>query len=161
MASPSATDSDQVAALAAALKEHLGWLAASTNGRGVDRHLMGLRITAAMAGGGTPPLFRDPAYERTSTYALSSSNNSSPGLGGEYFEMGGFGAPLVDCYGVAYQIQDHAIACTVSSDARCAGRCASRFATVVEGALTDVFSLATAHGVEIGAALQAKPTSKL
>ena len=50
-------------------------------------------------------------------------------------------APLVDCYGVAYQIQEHAVQCMVSSDGRCATRDATRFGAVVLGALADVFAL--------------------
>ena len=66
---------------ASALLEHNDWLGACSNGRGVDRHLMGLRILAAGAGLPTPPIFADLGYTRSSNFALSTSNVSKPGAG--------------------------------------------------------------------------------
>ena len=61
------------------------------------------------------------------------------------------GAPLIECYGAAYQIQEHAIQWTIASDARCKARDADRFAKAVLQALTDVYKLIEEGAPEIGA----------
>ena len=88
------------------------------------------------------------------TFALSTSNNSNPGMGAEYNDTGGFGPPLVDCYGIAYQIQEEAVQMLISSDGRCKGRDADRFAKAVEAALTDVFGLIESSATELGSLLR-------
>ena len=134
-------DLQRFSALAAALQEHGSWLMRCSNGKGIDRHLMGLRIAAGMSGIQTT-IFADPAYAKSSTFALSTSNTSTPGTGSKpYYDCGGFGAPGIDCYGVGYQIQEHAIQFMVSSDARCKARDAERFCSVLLQALADVFAL--------------------
>ena len=141
MDDPSTDDAGKLQALIAALREHGDWLMRCSSGKGVDRHLMGLRILVAGAGLPTPDLFTDAAYARTSTWKLSTSNNSNPGRGPSYLDMGGFGPPTVESYGVAYQIQEHAIQFVASSDRRCTTRDAARFATAVSTALRDIFDL--------------------
>ena len=143
--------SEKYAALGAALTEHGEWLVACSSGRGVDRHLMGLRIIAAMSGMDSPAIFEDLGYTRSTDFQLSTSNTSNPGIGPAYYDFGGFGAPLIECYGAAYQIQEHAIQLTISSDARCKARDADRFAKAVLQALTDVYKLIEEGAPEIGA----------
>ena len=139
----------------AGLQEHGAWLVRCSNGKGIDRHLMGLRIAAGMSGTDTT-LFADPAYAKTSTFALSTSNTSTPGNGATpYFECGGFGAPEIDCYGVGYQIQEHAIQFMVSSDGRCKSRDAKRFSGVLLQALSDTLALIE-RGVEAMGGAQSK-----
>lgn len=143
MQDPSASTAARQAALATALREHTGWLVACGAGRGIDRHLLGLRLIAATSGAPTPALFEDVAYTRSTHWALSTSNTSCPGRGGEYFDFGGFGTPMTDCYGISYQIQDRAISLTVCSDPRCQTRCARRFAACVLASLSDCYALVT------------------
>ena len=155
MDDPQLDDVQKFAALAAALQEHGAWLMRCSNGKGIDRHMMGLRIAAGMSGINTT-LFADPAYAKTSTFALSTSNTSTPGNGPvPYFECGGFGAPEIDCYGVGYQIQEHAIQFMVSSDARSKSRDAKRFSGVLLQALSDTFGLVNRAAAAMG------PSSKL
>ena len=112
---------------------------------------MGLRIIAAMSGMDSPAIFEDLGYTRSTDFQLSTSNTSNPGIGPAYYDFGGFGAPLIECYGAAYQIQEHAIQLTISSDARCKARDADRFAKAVLQALTDVYRLIEEGAPEIGA----------
>lgn len=157
-----ATAEDKRSALGRALAAHGEWLVAGSNGKGVDRHLMGLRITAAAAGDPMPDLFSDPAYAKSTTFELSTSNTSSPGVGPAYEDFGGFGAPTVHSYGVAYQIQEQCIHAIVSSDAASTGRDANRFAGVVRQALSDVFALIEGAGArEVLAGTWSKPKAKL
>ena len=141
MDDPAADRATRLRLLGAALKEHGDWLINCSSGRGVDRHLMGLRILAAGVGGPTPDIFTDPAYAKASTYHLSTSNTSVPGVGPRYDDIGGFGAPITDCYGVAYQIQEHSVRLMVTGDAKCVTRDARRFSKAVLQALADVFAL--------------------
>ena len=102
-----------------------------------------------LAGMPTPAIFADEAYIRSTAFGLSTSNTSNPGFGAEYWDCGGFGAPLTDCYGVNYQIQEHAIQMTISSDPNCRQRDARRFAPVVLSALADVYALIDSHASEV------------
>lgn len=129
-------------ALAAALKAHVGWLVAASSGRGVDRHLMGLRIVAAAAGLPPPDLFTDVGYTRSTCFGLSTSNMSKPGLPNQTDDFAGFGAPTAGSYGVCYDIRDASITMVVSSDRSCHGRDAARFGRVIQQALADVCTLA-------------------
>jgi carnitine O-acetyltransferase len=74
--------------LKAAIDHHVQLTISSTNGQGVDRHLLGLRcmMTPEEAKSDVGAIFRDPAYMGSMTFELSSSNVSP----GDYF-YGGFG----------------------------------------------------------------------
>ena len=62
-------------------------------GQGVDRHLLGLKMTAAENGMETPGLFRDVAYSRSQHFRISSArvnNTTNPchKLKGYFFTPG-------------------------------------------------------------------------
>jgi len=143
-------------ALGAALKEHLEWLAACVNGRGVDRHLMGLRIAAAETGLPAPELFTDAGYTRTTNFELSSSNMSKPGIAHPTRDFSGFGAPSASSYGVCYDVRDTSILMVVSSDRSSTGRDAARFGRAIQQALADICALLLS-----GAAGGASPRSRM
>jgi carnitine O-acetyltransferase len=140
-------------ALAAALKAHVGLLLAASSALGVDRHMMGLRIAAAAAGLPTPALFADVGYTRSSSFGLSTSNMSKPGLAKQTDDFAGFGAPTAASYGVCYDVRDNCITMLVSSDRSCRSRDAGRFGRAIQQALADVCALALGG--------QAEPHSRL
>lgn len=43
------------------------------SGKGIDRHLLGLKVLAANAGLPTPEIFQDVAYQRSTHFCLSTS----------------------------------------------------------------------------------------
>ena len=43
------------------------------NGRGIDRHLLGLKLTAIESGEAIPELFKDPAFSESCHWRLSTS----------------------------------------------------------------------------------------
>ena len=88
-----------------------------------------------------PALFTDPAFARSTNFALSTSNMSTPGYGPEYYDFCGFGAYLEQSYGVCYAIQDSAMTFTITSRSGCETRDATRFRRVIEVALDDTVSL--------------------
>lgn len=44
-----------------------------TNGQGIDRHLLGLKLIAQEAGLPVPDLLKDPVYESTCYWKISTS----------------------------------------------------------------------------------------
>ncbi|KAJ1947893.1 Carnitine O-acetyltransferase mitochondrial [Kickxella alabastrina] len=93
----------RLAALQAATSAHGAYAKGCAEGKGVDRHLLGLRLLIA-PGEEKPKLFRDPAYAQTSHWYLSTSQLSS-----EHFEGWGFSEVVPDGYGVAYTIRRDAV----------------------------------------------------
>ena len=77
---------------------------------GVDRHLLGLRSQAGRVGVDTPALFKDPAFSRSNTWTLSTSNVTTP-----FFDAFGFGAVTPLGYGLGYQTRERALPIFVTS----------------------------------------------
>ena len=65
-------------------------------GRGIDRHLLGLRLLLRPLNGESSPLFEDELFERSSRWKLSTSGLSA----GLLFKGTGFGAVYEDGYGI-------------------------------------------------------------
>ena len=70
-------------------------------GKGVDRHLLGLKM-CLREGEELPELYRDPAYAYSSTWYLSTSQLSS-----EYFNGYGWSQVIDDGFGIAYMINEN------------------------------------------------------
>lgn len=64
-------------------------------GQGFDRHLLGLKLTAAERGGQLPALYQDPAYTLINHNILSTSTLSNPAI-----LIGGFAPVVPDGFGV-------------------------------------------------------------
>lgn len=73
MLNPEASVSEKVVALRKAVEGHKNYVVNAVNGRGVDRHLLGLKLTAIEAGFDVPTLFMDVGYIRSSHMRLSTS----------------------------------------------------------------------------------------
>ena len=144
MDDPSVSLPERALLLNDALKAHIEFLTSCSNGAGCDRHLLGLRVLASatgLTGDKTPAIFSDPAFARSCTFALSTSNVSIPGYGPSNKDFAGFGSPMVDGYGVCYSIQEERITAIVASNRGSAGRSAERFSRVISSALDDVMVL--------------------
>lgn len=75
----------------------------ASTGKGCDRHLMGLYLTAILQGKKIPDLFDDELVQRTNNYILSTSCSG-------YWNVCGGVPPLIeDGYGCFYGIEDNAI----------------------------------------------------
>lgn len=85
----------------AALAQHTKYTLEASDGRGVDRHLFGLK---KLIGNGeqTPALFKDPAFSYSSSWYISSSQLSS-----EYFNGYGWSQVIDDGFGIAYMINEN------------------------------------------------------
>eukprot|EP01119_Soliformovum_irregulare_P002656 TRINITY_DN1290_c0_g1_i2.p1 TRINITY_DN1290_c0_g1~~TRINITY_DN1290_c0_g1_i2.p1 ORF type:complete len:712 (-),score=129.16 TRINITY_DN1290_c0_g1_i2:41-2176(-) len=107
MADPNVTSAQKLAALQAAVKKQTRLMRAATNGDGVDRHLMGLRILAAATQ--TPaPIFEDPAYNLK--FVLSTSQTPATATLG-----GGFAPIAEEGYGVSYVVAEDRLWFHISS----------------------------------------------
>lgn len=100
---------EKIAKLRAALKAQGQYMAAAVNGRGVDRHLFGLK-NSLKEGEEKPALFTDYAYSYSSHWYLSTSQLSS-----EHFDGYGWGQVVDDGFGVAYMIKNNALQFNVAS----------------------------------------------
>ncbi|KAG1048215.1 hypothetical protein G6F43_009376 [Rhizopus delemar] len=100
---------EKIVKLRAALKAQGQYMAAAVNGRGVDRHLFGLK-NSLKEGEEKPALFTDYAYSYSSHWYLSTSQLSS-----EHFDGYGWGQVVDDGFGVAYMIKNNALQFNVAS----------------------------------------------
>ncbi|ORY18537.1 carnitine O-acetyltransferas-like protein [Clohesyomyces aquaticus] len=92
-----------------ALNAHVKYITDASDGRGVDRHLFGLK-KCLKDGEPVPALYQDPAYGYSSTWFISSSQLSS-----EYFNGYGWSQVVDDGWGIAYMINENSIQFNVCS----------------------------------------------
>jgi carnitine O-acetyltransferase len=78
-----------------AVKSHVEYISAASDGKGVDRHLFGLKKLLG-PNDELPALYKDPAYAYSSTWYISSSQLSS-----EYFNGYGWSQVVDDGWGIA------------------------------------------------------------
>ncbi|KAI8872736.1 acyltransferase ChoActase/COT/CPT, partial [Ramicandelaber brevisporus] len=81
------------------------------DGRGIDRHMLGLRwMVAKDAGEEMPEVFTDPNFSASCHWTLSTSQISD-----EIFEEYGWGEVVEDGFGIAYMIKERSLHFNVAS----------------------------------------------
>ncbi|KAJ3356447.1 Carnitine O-acetyltransferase mitochondrial [Allomyces javanicus] len=103
MEDPSTTPDERVALCKKAIAYHGKYMKDASEGKGVDRHLLGLRLLV-QPGEPQPSIFADPAYAGSCHWNLSTSQLTS-----EYFDGYGWGEVVADGYGLAYMIKNNSI----------------------------------------------------
>ncbi|KAF9359875.1 Carnitine O-acetyltransferase mitochondrial [Mortierella sp. AD094] len=117
-----------------AIQTHLEYMMAASAGKGVDRHLLGLRSMMQ-----TPEeqkqalIFQDPSYIQSMYFRISSSNMSP----GDHF-WGGFGPVVPEGYGINYAIGKENIKFSISSLKSCKETNSREFRETILGALRDL-----------------------
>ncbi|KAG0002293.1 Carnitine O-acetyltransferase mitochondrial [Entomortierella chlamydospora] len=117
-----------------AIQGHLEYMMAASAGKGVDRHLLGLRSMMQ-----TPEeqkqalIFQDPSYIQSMYFRISSSNMSP----GDNF-WGGFGPVVPEGYGINYAIGKENIKFSISSLKSCKETNSREFRESILGALRDM-----------------------
>lgn len=101
MADESVDDATRVALLRKAIDAHIEYITAASDGKGVDRHLFGLKRLVE-PGQELPSLYKDPAYTYSSSWYLSTSQLSS-----EFFNGYGWSQVIDDGFGIAYMINEN------------------------------------------------------
>jgi carnitine O-acetyltransferase len=103
MADGSADDKTRVDLFRKAIAAHLEYISAASDGKGVDRHLFGLKKLLA-PGEDVPAIYQDPAYSYSSSWHLSTSQLSS-----EYFNGYGWSQVIDNGFGIAYMINENSL----------------------------------------------------
>ncbi|MCJ1444059.1 MAG: Carnitine O-acetyltransferase mitochondrial [Stictis urceolatum] len=86
-----------------AAEAHVKYISDASDGRGVDRHLFGLK-KCLKEGEEVPEIFRDPAFGYSGSWYLSTSQLSS-----EYFNGYGWSQVIDEGFGIAYMINENSI----------------------------------------------------
>ncbi|KAJ1724303.1 Carnitine O-acetyltransferase mitochondrial [Coemansia biformis] len=139
MADPAADDSARGRLFHAALAKHTRLAKEAVEGRGVDRHLLGLRMLVAR-GEKMPGIFEDPAYGYSSHWYLSTSQISS-----ENFASYGWSEVTPKGYGIAYNIRKESLLIHITCMRNEHGLDSGRLAASFEAAAADVRNLLLAE----------------
>ncbi|OTA69567.1 acyltransferase ChoActase/COT/CPT [Hypoxylon sp. EC38] len=103
MNDPAVSDQDRIEAFRKAVAAHIEYISAASDGKGVDRHLFGLKKLLE-PGQELPSIYKDPAYTYSSSWYLSTSQLSS-----EYFNGYGWSQVIDAGFGIAYMINENSI----------------------------------------------------
>ncbi|KAK5734262.1 Carnitine O-acetyltransferase mitochondrial [Elasticomyces elasticus] len=103
MAHPLSTNEECQGLFRKAVNQHVAYISDASEGKGVDRHLFGLKKLLE-EGEELPDLFKDPAYTYSSTWFVSSSQLSS-----EFFNGYGWSQVIDEGWGMAYMINENSL----------------------------------------------------
>ncbi|KAI2469874.1 acyltransferase ChoActase/COT/CPT [Annulohypoxylon bovei var. microspora] len=103
MADPEVDPKDRVDAFRKAVAAHIEYISAASDGKGVDRHLFGLKKLLE-PGQDLPAIYKDPAFAYSSSWHLSTSQLSS-----EFFNGYGWSQVIDAGFGIAYMINENSI----------------------------------------------------
>ncbi|XP_076455057.1 carnitine O-acetyltransferase-like [Babylonia areolata] len=132
----SVPDASKVALLRQAVKAHRKYTDEAINGQGVDRHLLGLKLTAMETGTEIPDLYRDAAFTESSHFRVSTSQ-----VGAKHDTVMCFGPVVPDGYGCCYNPQNSRLNFAVTAFNACPHTDSDRFSNVLRGSLMDMKEL--------------------
>jgi carnitine O-acetyltransferase len=101
MVDSSVDDRNKIDLFRKAINGHVEYISAASDGKGVDRHLFGLKKLLE-PGEENPAIYTDPAYTYSSSWYLSTSQLSS-----EYFNGYGWSQVIDQGFGIAYMINEN------------------------------------------------------
>ncbi|KAL8859267.1 MAG: hypothetical protein Q9178_004205 [Gyalolechia marmorata] len=103
MADPHIPPEQCIEAFRKAVDAHVKYISDASDGKGVDRHLFGLK-KCLKEGEEVPEIFKDRGYTYSGTWYLSSSQLSS-----EFFNGYGWSQVIDEGWGIAYMINENSI----------------------------------------------------
>ncbi|KAI0890205.1 acyltransferase ChoActase/COT/CPT [Annulohypoxylon maeteangense] len=103
MADPDVEAKDRVDLFRKAVNAHIEYISAASDGKGVDRHLFGLKKLLG-PGEDVPAIYKDPAFGYSSSWYLSTSQLSS-----EFFNGYGWSQVIDAGFGIAYMINENSL----------------------------------------------------
>ncbi|KAG0367196.1 Carnitine O-acetyltransferase mitochondrial [Mortierella sp. AD032] len=109
MEDPHVSAADKTALFKKALGSHVEYMGNAVEGKGVDRHLLGLRLSLK-SHESKPAMFSQEIFSKSCHWNLSTSQ-----LSGEHFDGYGWGEVVPDGYGVAYMVNEHNLSFNVAS----------------------------------------------
>ncbi|EIW84318.1 acyltransferase ChoActase COT CPT [Coniophora puteana RWD-64-598 SS2] len=127
----------QSSLLSRAVQAHVKLTRMGATGRGIDRHLLGLRLMLRADKGERADLFEDEFFSKSQEWKLSTSGLSA----GHYFKGTGFGAAYQDGYGINYLIAPSMIKFCIESKFSSADTSTTEFKSEITQALADMKSL--------------------
>ena len=142
------TDEVRVDLLKKAVNAHREYTTMALQGRGVDRHLLGLKLMAIENNMPIPKFYQSPGFVKSAHYRVSTSQVASPN---EAFMC--YGPLTHDGYGCCYNPRNSDIFLACSAWNSNDQTCAKRFAKAISEALTSMRDLLERAGE--------KPKSKL
>lgn len=119
-----------------AVDSQSGYMRDAVMGKGIDRHMLGLRYMIKPEESEKATMFTDPSYTNSMWFRLSTSNMSP----GKYF-YGGFGPVVPDGYGINYAIDTTALKFSISSNRTCPSTSSYKFRERLEQTLIDMMVL--------------------
>jgi carnitine O-acetyltransferase len=143
--------SRKLQALDLACTNHVQYLKLAGQGRGVDRHFFGLSCMATV-GETLPDLYRDPVFQRSKRWRVSTSHLTHPS-----FDSWGYGPVVDDGVGLAYSVHPRHCVFTVTAHARHGGW-PDQLATLLQEALIELQTTIELEQLSKGSST---PTSKL
>jgi len=132
MMNPNSTTEERLKLFDAAVGQHQKYSEMAITAKGVDRHLLGLRIIAAHEGMTDLAIFTDKGYQKSTKFTLSTSNVGYTSM------WGGFAPVTEDGYGTCYTIQNNTITLSITSYKSCNTTSPSLFASAIERSLEDI-----------------------
>ncbi|RAW43747.1 Carnitine [Phytophthora cactorum] len=142
-ASGAVTTEEKKKLLLAAANAHVAYMRKAGAGRGVDRHILGLKLLVQP--GERVPFFEDPVMARASRWLISTSH-----LTNELFDGWGWGEVVPEGLGIAYSVKDHSIQFNIAC--RQHGSWGARMGHLLEESLVEMQQL-FAESKEVGAKL--------
>ncbi|KAI0913636.1 acyltransferase ChoActase/COT/CPT [Ustulina deusta] len=103
MAAPDVSDEDRISLFRKAIAAHIEYISAASDGKGVDRHLFGLKKLLE-PGEEVPAIYKDPVFGYSSSWFLSTSQLSS-----EFFNGYGWSQVIDAGFGIAYMINENSL----------------------------------------------------
>ncbi|XP_017109311.2 carnitine O-acetyltransferase-like [Drosophila bipectinata] len=121
------TDQDRAEKLRKAVAEHQLYAKLALQGKGVDRHLFGLKLMALENGLPIPEFFSSPGFIRSSNFRVSTSQVAT-----KYEAFMGYGPLVDDGYGCCYNPREHDIILAISSWRYCEITDPLKFSNILE-----------------------------
>ncbi|KAF9968273.1 hypothetical protein BGZ65_012737 [Modicella reniformis] len=132
MENPSAKPEEKTKFLRTAIAAHSKYQRDGANGKGCDRHLLGLRL--CLQPGESHPFFQEPVFAKSTTFLLSTSGL----FAGDNFVGTGFGAMYPDGYGMNYLAGGKTLKFGVESKYDCKLTSTREFGEYLRQALRDM-----------------------
>lgn len=137
--SPASGASERIQKLREAVDAHKKYTMMAMNGRGVDRHMLGLKLLAAKHGVDVSELYSDPGYVRSAHMRLSTSQVAS-----KHEAVMCYGPLVENGYGCCYNPRDNDMLFAISSFVSCSDTEAKRFGAAMKDSLMGMYQLLAA-----------------
>ncbi|XP_049547857.1 carnitine O-acetyltransferase-like [Anopheles darlingi] len=131
----------KVESMKAAIEAHKAYVSMAIQGYGVDRHLLGLKLTAKEHGIAVPELYSDPGLQASANMRLSTSQVAS-----RYDAFMCYGPLTADGYGCCYNPKEEDMWFGLSAFRSNPNSDVERFRVSLQEALREMYEVLVLHG---------------